>query len=240
MTDPAQIRNMDAKQIAELHVIERYLADQLTDEEAQAFEAYVEAHPEVTRDIENVSRMKTGLASLRQRGELAPLLQAERKRKPLWYVLAASAAAVLIAILVVPRYLDEGSNAPVLAAAAQQLLGDDEQPLPISARLPVGRSRGEAPNVLANPVAEQAVELSLDVHADAPSVPYSVELLKISGNRLDSVGSITGALSQADGTVSIFVRGSALAAGNYVIRASTAGSSEPQEFTLRVDSQPPR
>ena len=130
MTDPAQIPNMDAKQIAELHVIERYLADQLTDEEAHAFEAYVEAHPEVTRDIENISRMKAGLASLRQRGELAPLLVAERPRKPLWFLLAAAAAAVLVAVLVVPRYLGGGSNLPVLAASAQQLLGENEKPLP--------------------------------------------------------------------------------------------------------------
>ena len=168
MTDPAQIPNMDAKQIAELHVIERYLADQLTDEEAHAFEAYVEAHPEVTRDIENISRMKAGLASLRQRGELAPLLVAERPRKPLWLLLAAAAAAVLVAVLVVPRYLGGGSNLPVLAASAQQLLGENEKPLPISARLLVGRARGATPNTLAAPRNDQGVELRLDVHADEP------------------------------------------------------------------------
>ena len=239
MTDPAQIPNMDAKQIAELHVIERYLADQLTDEEAHAFEAYVEAHPEVTRDIENISRMKAGLASLRQRGELAPLLVAERPRKPLWFLLAAAAAAVLVAVLVVPRYLGGGSNLPVLAASAQQLLGENEKPLPISARLLVGRARGATPNTLAAPRNDQGVELRLDVHADEPSVRYFVEFFRVSGTSLDPVGSLADAPSQLDGTVSVFVRGSALVEGNYLVRASTAGTTEPVEFTLRVDSPPP-
>jgi len=234
MAGPAQIPDMDAKQIAELHIIERYLANQLTDEQAQAFEAYVEAHPEVTREIESISRMKAGLAALRQRGELAPLLVAERQRKPLWYVLAASAAAVLIAILVVPRFMDRGSNVPVLATAAKQLLGNDSQPLPISARLLVGRSRGEAQNMLNSPPAEEAVELRLDTHEDGPSVQYSVEMYKISGTALLPVGSVAGATSQSDGTVSLFVRGSALAAGNYLIRTSRAGDDENAEFTLRV------
>ena len=70
MADPLQIENMDAQQIAERHVIERYLAGQLTDQEAMAFEAYVEAHPEITRDIEEIARMKTGLVRLKDRGDL--------------------------------------------------------------------------------------------------------------------------------------------------------------------------
>jgi hypothetical protein len=39
--------------------------------------------------------------------------------------------------------------------------------------------------------------------------------------------------------LSMFVRGSALTAGNYVIRAAADDGSEPVEFSLRVAGQAP-
>ena len=65
---------MDAKLIAERHVIERYLAGQLSDEEADAFEVLLEAQPDLARDVERIARMKTGFAVLERNGELALLL----------------------------------------------------------------------------------------------------------------------------------------------------------------------
>lgn len=231
MADSLQIQTMDAKQIAELHVVERYLADQLSEEEAQAFEAYVEAHPEVTREIENISRMKVGLAALRQRGELESLVKKQR-RVPLWAAFAASAAA-LIAIVVLPRYWGDSADRPSLALTAGQLLDDNRQPLPIAGRFTIDRVRGMV-DVVAGPDAEQAVELRLDMHAEAASQRYSVEMFRVSGAALTSLGNLPDAISQPDGTVSIFVRGSALLPGNYLIRATPSGGSEAAEFALQV------
>src|SRR5262245_61881378 len=104
MADPTQIPNMDAKQIAERHVIERYLAGHLPEPEAGAFEAYIEAHPEVIKDIDLVSRMKCGLAALHERRELAAVVQA-RRRAWMPALIAASVAALALAIFlwVVPH-----------------------------------------------------------------------------------------------------------------------------------------
>src|SRR6185295_15926348 len=97
MAGPTQITDMDAKQIAERQIVERYLANQLSDPEAEAFEAYIEAHPEVIKDIVLVSRMKCGLATLHERRELAALVQARRRaRMPV--LIAASVAAVALAV----------------------------------------------------------------------------------------------------------------------------------------------
>ena len=232
MADPVQIQNMDAKQIAELHIVERYLADQLSEEEAQAFEAYVEAHPEVTREIENISRMKAGLAALRQRGELEALLKKQR-RAPVWAVLAASAAAVVLAIVIVPRYWSGSADRPLLAVTAEQLLGDNKQPLPIAGRFTIARARGMV-DVVTVTAPEQAVELRLETNAEAASQPYSVEMFRVSGTALTPLGNLPEAISQSDGTVSIFVRGSALLPGNYLVRATPAGGSEVAEFALQV------
>ena len=232
MADSLQIQTMDAKQIAELHIVERYLADQLSDEEAQAFEAYVEAHPEVTREIENISRMKAGLVTLRQRGELDALMKKQR-RAPVWAVLAASAAAVVLAIVILPRYWSGSADRPLLAVTAGQLLGDNKQPLPIAGRFTIARARGMV-DVVTVPAPEQAVELRLDTQAEAASQRYSLEMFRVSGTALTSLGNLPEAISQPDGTVSIFVRSSALLPGNYLVRATPSDGSEVAEFALQV------
>ncbi len=49
---------MDRKQIDDEHIVARYLADQLTPAEAEAFEAYYTQHPRMVREIEYALRLK--------------------------------------------------------------------------------------------------------------------------------------------------------------------------------------
>jgi hypothetical protein len=226
---------MDAKQIAERHIVERYLANQLTDPEADAFEAYVEAHPEIVREIELATRMKSGLATLRQRGDLETVTHAKRRsgmRRPA--LLAASVAVVLIAGAFIVRQWSAAPQAVLLASTAEELLGNGDQPLAIAARLFVTRTRGEPAESLAAPPAAAVLELTLDLHATDPSATYSVHLLRVAGSALNDVGGLSRASARADGSLSFFVRGSALTAGNYLIRVAGSDSSEPVEFSLRV------
>ena len=231
MAGEAQISSMDAKQIAERHVIERYLARQLTDSEAEAFEAYLEAHPEVIKDMELVSRMKSGLATLHERRELVTLVQA-RRRAWMPALIAASIAAVALAVFL--WRMPQGNSTPVLlASVASELIGDDRSALPVAMRLPVVRTRGESDNVIVVPAPECSIEFSVDMHALKPGIPHNVELLRINGGSLESVGKLSSVVSQADGSLRIFVRGSALISGNYLVRAQAEGG-EPVEFLVRV------
>jgi hypothetical protein len=228
---------MDAKHIAERHVIERYLAGQLTDPEAEAFEAYIEAHPEVIKDIDLVSRMKCGLAALHDRRELAAVVQARpRAWKPA--VIAASVAALALALFlwVVPH---GGGSRALLASAAGDLTDNRRVALPVLAHLDVVRTRGDTDNVLAvpslDPNVDSTVEFSIDMRAPKPGEHHSVELLRINGGALDSLGKLSNVASQPDGSLRIYVRGSALATGNYLLRAQAEGG-EPVEFIVRARS----
>ena len=75
---------MDRKYIDDHHVVARYLADHLTDDERQAFEAYYLEHPEAVKEMEAVARFKAGLHHLQQSGELDRLVKAPA-RTPRWH-----------------------------------------------------------------------------------------------------------------------------------------------------------
>ena len=60
MADSEQDQVMDAKLIADRQVIERYLAGQLSDAEADAFERDLEANPELAREILVVAEQYDG------------------------------------------------------------------------------------------------------------------------------------------------------------------------------------
>ena len=86
---------MDRQYIDDHHIVARYLADRLPEPEREAFETYYLEHPEIVREIEAAARFKSGLAQLRDSGELAVLL----KPAPWyarWQYLALAAAATVI------------------------------------------------------------------------------------------------------------------------------------------------
>ena len=61
---------MDRQYIDDRHVVARYLADQLSDQEREEFEAFCAGNPEVFGEIEATARFKAGLARLKESGEL--------------------------------------------------------------------------------------------------------------------------------------------------------------------------
>src|ERR1043165_5298786 len=87
---------MDRRYIDDHHVVARYLADRLTDEEREAFEAYFPEHPDVVQELEAAARFKVGLMQLRDTGELTQLLQPAPRRQTWQYLAAAAAVAALV------------------------------------------------------------------------------------------------------------------------------------------------
>ena len=88
---------MDRQYIDDHHIIARYLADRLPEPERDAFEAYYLEHPDLLREIEAAARFKSGLAQLRDSGELGALLEATPWYAR-WRYLAIAAAAILVIV----------------------------------------------------------------------------------------------------------------------------------------------
>jgi hypothetical protein len=235
MVGSAQIQGMDAKQMAERHIVERYLANQLTDEEALAFETYLETHPEVIRDLEVAARMKAGLATLRQRGELKKLVESQSKSRPLRLALIAASVVVLaVAVSLFLRMQPHGNaGAVLLAASAQELAGSGNRPLLNAMQIIVSRTRGGPAVITGTPASGSIVELVLEMHASPASSTYSVELHKVNGSELELVAGLPRVAPAGDGNLHLFARAEALTPGNYLIRIAE-GDRVPVEFAVRV------
>ena len=99
---------MDRKYIDENHIAARYLADQLSDSEREAFESYYVEHPEVMQELEVAARFKVGLMKMREAGELGQLM---KRPAPFPRTLQfAAAAAVIVAAIGISIFYLRGST----------------------------------------------------------------------------------------------------------------------------------
>ena len=235
MSAPLQIKDMDAQQIAERHFIERYLAGQLTEEEALAFEAYVETHPEIIAEIETVARMKAGLGALQARGELASLLAAPRvpwHRKPA--VMAASIVGVLLVSLLVVRPWREVAEPASMVATLQDLVGQGGNAPSLASRILLTRTRSLIPLSIEAKPDNSALEVTLDSLAADSAGTYAVSLWRVTEGKLQPVGEVAGLRPDNAGQLTLFVRSEFLRPGDYLFKVHGRDASEASEFALHV------
>ena len=234
MAGPLQIEGMDAQQIAERHVVERYFAGQLSESEALAFEAYVEAHPEIVRDIEEVARMKSGLATLKMRGELPSFKATPGTSWSRWpAVIAASVAILAFGLLMFRKTLFPEPQRTLLAATIQDLAGNERPPTLIAA-ITLTRSRGAQPETLYASPQESFVMATLELFADDLSAPYSAQILRVADGKPTALAKIDNLHVNAEGNLVLFLREEDMPAGDYLIRVSTPGETAAADFALRV------
>lgn len=82
-------------------VIERYLADQLSESEREGFEAHFLQHPEIVQQMNRVAKFKSALMDLDAAGRLQPLLMPKPARPRWLLILAVLAALAALAFLVI-------------------------------------------------------------------------------------------------------------------------------------------
>jgi hypothetical protein len=215
---------MDRRYIDDHHVVARYLADQLTVEEREAFEAFYLEHPEVVREMEAAARFKVGLMKLRDTGELTQLLQQERR--PKWHYFAAAAAVAVLAIgtlLIIDR---TPAVHPVLAASIDALHATGRAPLALTGQYAILRTRGSAVDAeIELPPPGQALELRVLPEFAARPERYRVELFRMSADdSMQSVAELGGLAPDLDTFVSIFVDPDRLQPGQY--RLTIAGDPD--------------
>lgn len=199
----------------------RYLADQMSDEERTAFEERMVTDPALLRELELTARFKAGLAHLQQSGELATVLQ--RRRSGLPWMGAVAASLLVVAFIGVLRW-DRGE--PVwLAAAPSMFAGDGGQTLPTGRSYRVMRVRAVEQGILISlPRERQAIALQVLPDSDGAMGRYDARLRRIdAGTATPADGVLRGLQADADGFVTVFVDSGRAVPGSYQLELSTVG-----------------
>ena len=229
------IVNMDRASIESGLVVERYLAGQLSAAEESEFDKYASDCPEIYREVENVLRLKEGLAQLQERGKLSALLR-KRNWGPRW---AAVAAVMLVALAVWSLYNTRVHDS-ILARSSADLVGRGANSLPVAGSYALVRSRGSDSIVNINlPATRAAIELHWLPSTYAKETLYRATLeLANSTGELTVVANISGLGADSDRYVRLYLDSGKFTPGSYVILLSEveAGQSgpEPDRFELEL------
>ena len=230
---------MDRKQIEAEHIVARYLADQLSPAEAEAFEAYYIEHPSMVRDIEYTLRLKEGLATLRDRQQLTALMKARRWR---WAMPISIAAALVAAILGTWTWYGGTPRDPPVSASLIELATGSSSPLPLGGKylLVRVRSAASAPLQIPIPATRSALELQVLPADGAEGAPYRLtldRLANVSEVSPEPIGNVSGLTPGADGLVTAWLDSSRLQPGQYSVELTserTDAATSPDFFIIEL------
>jgi hypothetical protein len=226
---------MDRKQIEAEHIVARYLADQLSPAQAAEFEAYYTQHPSMVREIEYALRLKEGLATLRDRGQLDALMRARRGR---WAMPLSIAAAIAVAIIGGWTWYGDPQPAPV--ASRLDDLMSESAPMPIGGKYLLVRMRSANDGTLQVPLpaTRSALELQMLPSAGTTGAPYRVSLTRVDADGgTERIGEARGLTPGPDGLVTAWLDSAQLRPGRHTVELTpaNAGPTTPADrFVIQV------
>ena len=214
-------------------IAQRYLAGQLSPPEQEAYEQYFIRNPDAVRELEATARMKVGLASLRDKGQLDSLLQGAPTTSRRAAMLAIAASVAVIAIAVGLWRDVRAPDGAALVASATRLLDSSGKPLAVGAIYAVMRTRAtDYDAVVTLPAQPQALELRVLPESIAPA--YNATLSRIlPGGAVAQPATVGELRAGHDGFVRVFVDSSRLEPGLYVLVLS---ASEDQTKEIPTSS----
>jgi len=239
---------MDRQYIDDHHIVARYLADQLTDREREAFELYYLEHPGIVKDIDAAARFKAGLSQLRDNGELADLIGAQPwYRRLLRYAPYAAALAVvsLGAYWIAPGSEPTQFRSPEhdLAASLSELRTVSGAPLSVASSYTILRTRGRSVDAAIElPASPAAIELRILPEFESPPARYRIVLSRANDDgSVAVVGEADGLVAAKDGFVTTFVDSRRLQPGAYELVLLSDRDSDTLDasstFTIGVRGQ---
>ena len=206
---------MNRQYLEDHHVIARFLAGQLTEDESREFEEYMIANPEIVHDLESTARLKVGLHVLKDRGELEGVVKSKAVFRDARYALAASVAILAVCALL---YFRGGApQAPHLLASMSTLVDRAGHLMPLARTYAILRTRGTDYDALVElPATPQAIELRVLPENSAHPARYRVSLARVADDdSLSTVGSVAGLAPDGNGFVSVYFDSSKLTRGRY-------------------------
>lgn len=211
----ATIRKADDTTLAS-----RYLSDQLSEAEREEFERRITAEPALVQDLETAARVKVGLASLRDSGQLNSLrrYQPPAWRSPLTIALAASAAVAVIAVALwsgigtrQERGLMAGSATFVQASG-----------LEVGSSYSLLRTRGTDYDAIVElPAQPLAIELRVRPESAAGSYRATLSRIQPDGS-IQQVAAVADLHMESDRFVRLYVDSTRLEPGSYLLVLSTS------------------
>jgi hypothetical protein len=215
-------------------IASRYLADQLSDSERNAFEASLLRNPDIAQELEATARMKVGLARLRDSGELDKLVGARPLfGRPGFLALAASIGVLTIGLMFV-RW-QTASTPSVLASSAAAF----DKVLAVSSTPPMLRVRSDKYDAeIELPAERQALKLRLLPATPAGAANYSVSLARLKDDgSTETVAAVKDLRPAEDGFISVFADSASLQPGRYQLTVTGENSEAPvygETFVIRV------
>lgn len=216
-------------------LILRYLAGRLTPAERDAFERALPARPELREHAEQVLKLQEGLARLRERGELEPLLRARAPRR--WLPYAAAAAVAALSLLAWAWFYLAGPSR-LLALSPTQFVSSQHPPPPVIGSYVLARVRGGA--AATELPRGGVIEIRALPSVLSSTVRYRARLVESGGTVVGrpTLGQVDAGRAAADGYVTFYVDAARLAPGDYEILLSpsvVAGpDAEADHFPIRV------
>ena len=213
-------------------IIDRYLANRLSDAERELVETRIVGEPAFRREVELTEALRDGLRELQAQGEVAPLL---RPRTWVWsrspFAIAASILALVFGLSSYLLYQQlEQSRREFSPASGEMLV----------AALRFERTRGgaEGPDVSwRQAAAPTLLDMNFDIGLE-PAAGYQVFLEQIGPNRDSTLLLETRAGIGPEGNVAISLHSALLEPGNYRIRLEPLPSASMDQesivYTLRV------
>lgn len=222
---------MDRNYIDDHNIVARYLADQLSDEERAAFEAYYLQHPEVVQEMEATARFKNGLFALQRKQALEPLLQTAA-RPPFNMRLAAALAAISITALLVTIAFN-ALETPTLGTTVAEVSSRFGTPLQTSATYDLIRVRGASIDQRVVLPAEPSA-LRFRVLPDDESSTYRVSLRRAQDDR--EIETLESVSPDTEELVTVYVNSAKLSPGLYelVLTPTTGTHGQALAFTIDV------
>lgn len=231
---------MDRKYIDDHHIVARYLADQLSDEEREAFEAYYLEHPDVVQELETTARFKAGLGELQRSGELDAVI---RGRPRLFNTRFLAAAAAVAAIAVgIAFYINRPTVGPLLAATPAMLQTNGGMQLAVTSAHQIMRTRSAAADATIQlPATAHAIELEILPEVKEPAASYRVSLARLDGNEERPLAEVEPLSPNENGFIEVYLDSRGLEPGSYIIKLTNDSSTDARAsvFSLRVDAASP-
>jgi hypothetical protein len=213
------------------NVISAYLANRLTETEAQAFEQYCLEHPDFASDVERDLQLKVGLA------QIQPQVPRAMTRPQSWWPLALAASIVLAAL---GFLLLRSEQAPptLFAFRAISALPATLHNAPIT-RAALVQTRGNQSTTRVIASADGVVELRFPANDGSQNTEYTVEIAPESPSGTQPLA-LNGLKSGPDGYLSVYLPARQMVGKHWVVRlrlsGHSQGSSGAQDFHIQFNA----